>query len=362
VNAKLHDTIAVTRGTSRALATIETIGSITPIPDADNIEAAQVRGWTVVVRKSEFQPGDKVVYFEIDSHLPETHPAFEFLLPRGNTTNKITGFKGHVLKTIRLRGIYSQGLALPLAQLPELDASLPVGTDVTDLLDVRLYEPPIPAELNGTVRGRIPSWITKTDEDRIQNLREILDARDLEWVATEKVDGSSCTVYRTPATEDEPEQLGVAGRNYDFEPDDKNLMWKMAHKYGLHQLMAQTWPDLRVAIQGEVFGEGVQGNPLKIKGQDFRVFTLQVDGKEIPRRDWPDWLLAISVPKYDLPYPATVEEALAQADELYSLINPERKAEGIVWRANVPELVLNGRPRRASFKVVSNKYLLKHGG
>lgn len=84
----------------RKLATIREIAEIKPIPDADRIEVARIDGWEVVVsKKDNFHVGDRVVYVEIDSKMPET-PEYEFLKSRK-----------YVVKTIVMRGQVSQGLA-----------------------------------------------------------------------------------------------------------------------------------------------------------------------------------------------------------------------------------------------------------
>ncbi len=171
----------------RKLATIEEVQSLEPIPDADRIELAKIRGWNVVVQKGLYEVGDLVVYFEIDSMLDIEMPQFRFLSERGVRTDA-DGFKGHVVKTMRLRGQYSQGLAIPIS---EFDLSGPVGGDVTDLLGVRKWEPLIPASLSGRVRGRLPSWVHKTDSERIQNCEYLFPLENV--VATEKIDGSSAT-------------------------------------------------------------------------------------------------------------------------------------------------------------------------
>src|SRR5690606_33815341 len=109
--------------------TVAVVDSVSPIPDADRIEKARIRGWDVVVRAGEFRAGDLCCYFEIDSMLDVTDPRFEFLAGRGVRTDP-DGRSGHVLKTMRMRGQVSQGLALPITEFPELDGSLP-GDDVT---------------------------------------------------------------------------------------------------------------------------------------------------------------------------------------------------------------------------------------
>jgi hypothetical protein len=186
---------------TRKLATIERISAINPIPDADAIEGATIRGWSVVVKKGEHQVGDLVVYCEIDSVLPE-RPEFEFLRPRG--------FR---IRTIKLRNQISQGIIFPLHILdsvgqfqsvlgePEYDLLLlygdnkgiPIveGENVTELLGVTKYEPQIPACLGGIAKGSFPSHSIRTDEERIQNLVDIYDEYKTKytWTATEKLDG-----------------------------------------------------------------------------------------------------------------------------------------------------------------------------
>lgn len=337
---------------TRALATVETIAEIHPIPDADAIERARVRGWDVVIKKGEFAVGDLAVYFEVDSHLDTTDPRYEFLAPRGIRTNE-DGFTGHVLKTAKLRGTYSQGLVLPVGQFPELDGAV-AGDNVTGQLGVIKWDPPIPADLAGQLRGAFPSAFPKTDEERIQNITAMLDVRDVEWVATEKLDGTSMTLYV------EGDYDGVAGRNWDLSYDGNHSMWRIAGEKQLHAQLRAAFPGSKAAIQGELFGAGIQGNPLQVKEARFAAFTVIVDGKELPRNEWPGFVTDVAVPVYDFTYPETLDEALAQVETLKSLVSPGRAAEGVVWRAPEAALVKVGdRYERASWKAISRKYLMK---
>ena len=338
---------------ARRLATVERIAALAEIPGADLILRARIRGWDVVVRRDEFAVGDDCVYFEIDSLLDVTDPRFAFLAPRGVRTD-VDGRSGHVLRTAKLRGVYSQGLALPLAAFGELTGAR-TGDDVTEALGVRVFEAPIPAELSGAVRGLRPGWIPMTDEERIQNVPEMLAAH-VAWQATEKVDGSSTSVYV-----DVEGIEGVCSRNLDLLPSDTSTQWNLARRLDLHGRLASAFAGRAAVVQGETFGEGVQGNPLRMRGHHFRAFTLRVDGSEVPRGSWPAELLELSVPVHELAFPSSVDEALAQADRLDSRVTPGRRAEGVVWRAaDVADVVTEVGPRRASFKVISNGYLLKH--
>ena len=209
--------------TTRHLATIERIADIRSIPDADAIEAAVVRGWTVVVKKGEFAIGDRCVYFEIDSFLPHVGP-FEFLASRGSRI--FDDVRGHVLRTIRLRGVYSQGLVLPLAAFPELtgndgDGVGEDGRDVSDELGVTKYEAPLPASLSGIALGEFPTRLApKTDSERVQNLVTSWDHLCTygSWVATEKIDGSSMTVINDDGT------IRVCSRNLELADVASNTL------------------------------------------------------------------------------------------------------------------------------------------
>tara|TARA_R110002051_G_scaffold60546_9_gene110962 strand:+ start:71566 stop:72621 length:1056 start_codon:yes stop_codon:yes gene_type:complete len=340
--------------TGRALATIETITDIAAIEGADSIVRARIRGWDVVVGKTQFEVGDTVIYVEVDSLLPISDPRFAFLASRG--VRNQNGVEGHVLKTARLRGQYSQGIAFDPSDFPEVtDAQ--VGDDVTDALAIIKWDPPLPAELISNARGWLPSWVSASSEIRVQNSSDILaaDAERGDWLATEKIDGMSMTVWS------DGDDYGVAGRNVDFLEASNNMFWQTANSLGLHPSIGSEWGDRRVAIQGELFGPGVIKNSLAVNDVEFRAFTLYVDGIEVPRIQWPNWLLDIATPVYDFDLPHSVDEAVKQVDGLKSLINPQRRAEGVVWRNRTRAYVglPNGRSVRASLKVISPAYLMK---
>ena len=157
----------------RALVTIRQIWKISEISDSDFLELAFVDGWQCVTKKGEFKAGDKAIYFEVDSFLP-IDPRFEFL--RKSCLRKMGDVEGFRLKSIRLRKQLSQGLLLPLAEFPEV-AGKEAGEDVTELLKVVKWEPPIPACLAGEAKGTFPGFIMKTDEERCCDGETLLHTR-----------------------------------------------------------------------------------------------------------------------------------------------------------------------------------------
>ena len=148
----------------RKLASIQTVNAVEPIVNADAIEKIRVLGWWVVVKKGEHQPGDKLVYCEIDSLLPE-RPEFEFLRSSSFKSAQTDASGNEVLppgfriKTIRLRGQVSQGICFPLSILPP-GAPIEEGADVTEMLGVLKWEPPLAIGLGG--KGAVP-WLPAED-------------------------------------------------------------------------------------------------------------------------------------------------------------------------------------------------------
>lgn len=350
--------------TERALVTVETITALTPIPNADAIDAASVRGWTVVVRKGEFTPGQSVLFFEIDSALPLADPRFAFLAARGTKTldaGTDAERQVHRLTTARLRGVYSQGLVLALTDFPEVAAALGDGVDPNlpgaahdwaALLGVAKYEPPIPLSWAAQVVGEFPTYLgRKTDSERVQNLTGVWPAIVAHgpWQATEKVDGTSCSVFR-----DGDGGLRVCGRNWEIADGD-NVYWNTVRACGIGWWLAP-----RTGVQCEIFGPGIQKNPLRVPTVRVAVFAYLVGMALRPRSEWPDAVLAHAAPVYDWVLPGDLAAVVAQVDGVMSLIAPGRLAEGVVWHrmsgAGLAELA--GRP---TFKAISNRYLVKHG-
>jgi hypothetical protein len=169
----------------RKMATIRRIDAISPIEGADRIEVATLGGWKVVVPKDQFRENELGVYFEIDSFLPEGNPMWQFLVDK--SSRMFNDVKGHVLRTVKLRGVISQGLIMPLGIIPKTcddgvlqsnEELYSEGEDVTELLGIQKWEAPIPACLSGEVKGVFPSFIPKTDEERCLSGDTLIEVED----------------------------------------------------------------------------------------------------------------------------------------------------------------------------------------
>jgi RNA ligase (TIGR02306 family) len=336
----------------RKLASIQTIKALEPIENADAIEKATVLGWQLVVKKGEFRVGDLAVYCEIDCLMPDK-PVFEFLKPRGMR-----------VRTIRLRGQISQGICFPLSILPA-DFEISEDADCTEVLGIEKYEPPMPACLSGIAKGKFPSFIPKTDETRVQVLQHVLDKyKGTKCYVTEKVDGSSGTYFINKG------EFGVCSRNLELLEDDENSFWKVARQMDIELKLRSL--NGNFAIQGELIGEGIQDNKLKLRGQTMRFFNaFDIDRFEyLPFEQFFDLMNKLELPT--VPLISTDYELENDIDSIIrmatikSKICPEVWAEGIVIRPLKESLDLllsneNFNNSKVSFKAVNPEFLLKYG-
>ena len=332
----------------RKMATLRKIDNILPIDGADAIETAIVDGWKIVIKKGEFTVGDLAVYCEIDSWIPTELAPF---LSKGKEPRVYEGIKGERLKTVKLRGQLSQGLLLNLdIVLPDTN-SFQEGDDVSEVLNIVKWDRPMPAQLAGLAKGNFPSLIPKTDQERVQNLvKEIEAAKSLQFEVTEKLEGSSMTVYMIDG------EFGVCSRNMDLKRDESNSFWKVAIRDNI-ELKIRSMDMDNVAIQGELIGPGVQGNIYKLDSLEFRVFDMYnikagVYLSPKARQRYVELLGLNHVPVVFLMDKdlgtGSIDELLLWAEDK-SKLNPKQEREGIVFKQ-----VDGGM----TFKAISNKYLL----
>ncbi len=341
----------------RKLVQIKTIDRIDVNPNADALETAVIGGWKIVIRKGEFAVGDRVIYVEIDAALPTAVPEFAFLAARSEKTvvnPKNQDVAVHILRTAKLRGQISQGLILPLGFGLTGDSTPEEVSTTFENLGVFKYEPPLPG---GSVQiGAFPTKLArKTDSERVQNLTdEFLQSLEAhEWKATEKIDGTSATFWKIDG------ELHAAGRNWELSLDGGHAHAKIARQYKLAEIIPENG-----VIQAEIFGEGIQGNPIKIQGIRLAIFSY---GYVIPTAHTDEtiafekWVRENQAPLVDLELPRTVEQAVEQVNGLKSLINPQVLTEGVVWWNNNAKSFeeLGDRP---NFKAINSAFLLKHGG
>lgn len=338
----------------RNIVTLRRIDDITPIPNADRIETAHIGGWSIVVGKGQHQIGDEVYFFEIDALLPVELPQFKDLAQRGTKIVPIpkTGkmVEGHVLKTARLRGQYSQGL---IKDIGEFDSQPTEQDDISayfEGLGVFKYEKPLSQDIN--TLDQYPSHLTRpTDSPRIQNLDDdfLASLDPSEWVATEKIDGTSTTIMK----DGETGKLRLFSRRLELDID--SLPPGHYYRLILNQYPFEDLLEPGEIIKGETFGPKLQGNPLKVNKVSFALFDWENFHRPLPLE-----LEALKVPVYDeFTLPNTVIGCVEQVNKLKSKINPKVNAEGVVWW-NTTGKVYSELKDRPNFKAINNQYLLKN--
>lgn len=328
----------------RSLASIKIIKNIVNIENSDTLALATIDGWGVVIKRDEFKIGDTVIYCEIDSWIPTEIAPF---LSKGKAPREYLGIKGEKLKTIKLRGVLSQGLILPTSIL---NFAFNEGDDVSEALSIAKWEAPIDAGLRGESRGNFPIEIPKTDEIRIQSIRDYSLLAGRKFVMHEKLEGSSITVYKKNG------EFGVCSRNINLKESDSNRFWLTAKALKLDELLADYD---NIALQGELIGPGIQGNIYNLP--EFRIYFFNILllqnanflGKTLSESESADFLKMKGLHK--VPYlgeivlPESRDTIIEMADGNSTLF--PRQREGIVFRS------IDGIP--ISFKAISNKYLLK---
>lgn len=393
----------------RELAYIVAIDEIRPIEGYDRVEHARVGGWWVIVRKDQFKVGDLAIYIEVDSKVPEQEP-FMFLEKRN--------FK---VKTLKMCKVISQGLLMSpedfgwFANIDntliidgDKDEGLKIGDFLTEKLGITYADAADNkrkansedkykkmAQRNGKLfskqpfrwlmkrdwgrkllfiffgkkkdkKGAWPTWVVKTDEERIENLPYLFNDKS-EWIATEKIDGTS-TTFTMKRIGKKKYEFYICSRNVVFDKPEKecyydtNVYIEMAEKYNIEYVLKtylENHPEVEwVTLQGETYGEGIQKRNYSLKEHCFMGFNFitSTEGR------WNSIKAAEEMQKAEIPWvpilehnfilPDTIEELRTYIDSKKSVIDGEMR-EGIVFRS------LDGS---RSFKCVSPEFLIKYHG
>jgi len=350
----------------RKLVTVRKISAIEPIQGADKIEKVVVDGWNVVAQKGIHEVGKNILFFEIDSFLPESDARFESFMKFGTRT--FDGVKGHKVKTIRLKGVYSQGIIMPLSEFPEI-TDRQEDVDYAETVGIVKWEKLEVVGYNGDAKGTFPWFLRKSDQERIQNLYGKLSQTNYntKFVGTLKMDGSSITVFYVEGEKYEGNtQLGYGycSRNQELKipeaGEDVNSYGKFfqgacnshlfAKAFSLHMKFGSYY-----AIQGELVGAGIQGNFEKF--DTYQVFAYNIF--DIEKQEYVDYNTFTQMAEaVDLQIcPVVYEEQCILQESLEDILalanGTGLKAayrEGVVWRQ------VDGQ---ISFKAISNKYLEK---
>ena len=402
----------------RELAYVVLIDGIEPIPNYDRVEHAIIGGWRVIVQKDLFKVGEPAIYFEIDSRVPSDRECFAFLEKRH-----------YKVKTLKMCKTLSQGLLMHASDFGWANVwdeenkawyiwdnkschyadnetrflTKELGISYADDEDNQRKAPSIDKYKKMEMRHRKlfkksfvrwlmkyrfgremmffffgkkkdkkngwPSWVQKTDEERVQNMPWILNSTD-KWIATEKIDGTS-TTFTMKRGHFGRKCFYVCSRNVCFDSVDKpcyydsNVYWEMAKKYDIYRIlsaMLDVFPQEEwITIQGETYGEGVQRRDYSLKDHEFAAFNLIFSSRG---RMSTLEMIELLWKKYAIPCVPVVEENIDFTDKFATLEDMLLWAEGKSAIDGLPRegIVFRTMDGQKSFKAVSNSFLLKYHG
>lgn len=242
-------------------ATIEVISKVTTHPNADRLDLVQILGYQCVAQRGLYTGGEKIVYIRPDAVLPEKEWTVEY---RKYSPKRI--------KAVRLRNEWSEGIIVPFHILPIDLSDRGIGEDVSDVLEVFHWEPPVPQDLQA--KGYLPFGIPKTDEERWENIVDELPLGEKVDV-TLKVDGQSCSFYYNVETD----EFGVLGRSLEMKIEAVNNYTSHVTKYGIREKLEKYCKEHKVSlvIRGESYGSGIQsfeGNPHSKTAKGWAMFSV----------------------------------------------------------------------------------------
>lgn len=357
----------------RKLVTKRKIDKLLPIPGADIIELAMVGGWTCIVKKGEFKEQDIGLFFEIDSFIPIEDTRFAFL----GKTKTYKDKEGYRLKTMKMRGVISQGLILPLKMFPEIKEDL---EDYADILNVIKYDVSIVEKTgsvqSGTKEGKFPSFLPKTDQERLQNLMHYFEVhKDTIFEETLKLDGSSCTMYKIEnkfgffdrikkflgIKDINPFKFGVCSRNLELKRpsfnDKQSDFWEVVYKYNIERELPSGY-----AIQGELIGPKIQNNHEKVDSLEYYIFDVFDINKQeylntYDRLEFVDTYFSVVKHVPLIKQGVKIFEECPNLDSLQDRVTGvSMNGKGTISEGRVYKSVINPS---ITFKLISNKYLLK---
>ena len=334
---------------------------VEPHPDADRLELATVGDYKCVVAKGAFRDG------ELAAYIPEASIVPDDVIAELGLEGRLSGGDKNRVKAVKLRGVVSQGLVYPVTG-KRLQAwiddgfDLSAGDDVTEVLGLEKYEPPIPAKMQGKWKAASPTGpymgrLVRYDIENVKKHSRVFEDGE-PVVMTEKLHGTS---------------KGLAKRGVVLDLDDnKGNLYVDA----FHALRSDLWrmvdmlcgspSDEPVHVFGEIYGSGVQDLAYGTKRPEFRVFDIRVgtpmEGFWLPRHalealvDNTDAVQAVPV-VYRGPFS---KDVLAEHTNGKTTLGGSHIREGVVVEPVVPR----GHPNlgRVILKSVSDAYLLRKGG
>ena len=331
-------------------------------PNADRLELAAVGGFRSVVVKGQFQNGDLAAY------IPEAAVCPDWLIAELGLEGKLAGSRHNRVKAVKLRGALSQGLVYPVRDGCIRGQPVSIGDDVTELLELVKYEPPIPIAMQGEVRpvfGATPHY----DIENIKKYPDELQEGE-PVVVTEKLHGSWCCLGWHPEHGEIVTSKGMADQGKALFLNDANAnnlyvrTWH-AHAEAFQKARAKlATPEQAFYVLGEVYGRGVQDLHYGHPNPAFAVFDGYIGepgkGRYLTHselRAGLDGLFPLVPVAYEGPFSTT---KLAELTDGHTLLKADHIREGVVVKPQRERE--SAEFGRVILKSVSANYLTRRGG
>lgn len=339
------------------LSTISVIQKIEQIPERDRIVLATVENYKVIIKKDEFQVGDKCIYIYYDAALP-IKPEYEFLR-KNSYSKKYNVFR---IKAMKMAGVISEGLVLPLSILPEDKRDLKVGTVLDDILEIKNYEELSSNEVFCNTQASSKKktlfhhlmkyrWFRKIFGNRYERNRKLLfeypcpksDEENIEKI-WDGIKNSTETFYLTAKAEGSAATYILRKKkllcfSHNFY-NDSGCWGKVAKIYDMKNALKKVnkFFKTEIAIQGEICGPGIQRNIYKFN--DFKFFLYGAyDTKTGRRLNIGELDKIAELGGFQQVASLGTSNLLGSVDDMLenavrpSVYNPELKyEEGVVWR------------------------------
>jgi RNA ligase (TIGR02306 family) len=263
-----------------------------------------------------------------------------------------------------LRKVLSQGLLIPLEtfgakiegdNVTIKDQEFKLSDDLSEIFNVIKYDPPLPTELEGKVKGRFPYFISKTDQERAQNIVDsiFIDHKHDEYEITQKCDGTSLTVYKKES------EIGICSRNLELFIEGNEHLTQIRYMINNKIFDKIKNQSRNIAIQGEFCGSKIQSNYEKLKEHKFFIFDVfDIDNaRYMLSQERKQFLTDLGLIQFHIPvYYENVKICIM--DSIDDLLSFTEAQKSLTNSENIEGLVFKSCNSDFSFKVISNKYLL----
>lgn len=355
------------------------VGPVNKHPNADTLELTEVNGYPVVTKSGTFKEGDNAVYVPVDALVPTDRSEFAFLAKSGLPGEQ------HRIRAVRLRGIFSMGLLVPLTKEVRAEVESGCGKSLREALGIEKYIPPSERNLEQATKAKgaskaqaAPGWMPVYGiEAYRRNKGALIEGEEV--VLTEKIHGcnarycyangrlyvgshksfrgTSPTKWAQWLTSTKLRIQDFFGRKHraDLIRDHGDVWWQAAKDYSLEAKLKQIPNHI---VYGEIYGKGVQDLEYGLDHRKFVVFDIldvnagrYLDFDEMESMS--NYLGLHTAPTF---YRGPWQSDLVSLAEGKSHLAPLQIREGFVAR---PVVERRSHMGRVILKVVGEGYLLR---